>query len=49
VKIQDAIRRVVAGEDLLRDEMIAVFSSIMGGGATDAQIASFIKIGRAHV
>lgn len=42
MKIQDAIKRVISGEDLLRDEMIAVFSSIMSGGATDAQIASFI-------
>jgi anthranilate phosphoribosyltransferase len=42
VKIQDAIKRVVSGQNLIRDEMIAVFSNIMSGGATDAQIASFI-------
>ncbi len=40
--IQDAIKRVISGESLSRDEMIAVFTSIMSGGATDAQIASFI-------
>jgi anthranilate phosphoribosyltransferase len=42
VNIQDAIKRAVARQDLCRDEMITVFSSIMSGGATDAQIASFI-------
>ena len=44
--IQDAIRRVTAGIGLSVSEAIDVFSEIMIGKATDAQIAAFI-VGRA--
>jgi anthranilate phosphoribosyltransferase len=40
--IQDAIRRVTAGIGLSVSEAIDVFSEIMIGKATDAQIAAFI-------
>jgi anthranilate phosphoribosyltransferase len=42
MNIREAIGRVVAGNDLSEWEMIGVMSQIMGGEATDAQIASFI-------
>ena len=40
--IQDAIRSVIAGNNLTIAESIDVFTQIMGGDATDAQIAAFI-------
>jgi anthranilate phosphoribosyltransferase len=40
--IQEAIKKVISGISLSRDEMVEVFTSIMSGGTTDAQIASFI-------
>ena len=38
----DAIRRVVEGRHLLRDEAESVMRGIMTGAATDAQIAAFL-------
>ena len=40
--IVEAIRRVVDGSDLSREEAFAVMEAIMSGQATDAQIASFL-------
>lgn len=40
--MRDAIRRVVAGEDLTRAEAAAVMDAIMRGETTDAQIAAFL-------
>jgi len=40
--IKEAISRVVDGVDLDREEMIACMNEIMTGGATPAQIGSFI-------
>ncbi len=40
--IQEAIKKVVASEDLSQDEARKVFDDIMSGKATDAQIAAFI-------
>lgn len=40
--IQEAIQKVVNGENLTEQEAIDVMNIIMGGEATDAQIASFI-------
>ena len=40
--IKDAISKVVEGIDLNRSETKKVFSQIMSGNATNAQIASFI-------
>ncbi|MFQ6040546.1 MAG: anthranilate phosphoribosyltransferase [Candidatus Poribacteria bacterium] len=40
--IQEAIQKVVNGEDLTEQEAIGVMNIIMNGEATDAQIASFI-------
>ncbi len=40
--IIEAIRKVVEGKDLTRDEAFAVMDTIMSGQATDAQIASFL-------
>ena len=40
--IQEAIQKVVNGEDLTEQQAIDVMNIIMGGEATDAQIASFI-------
>jgi anthranilate phosphoribosyltransferase len=40
--IKEAIGKVVAGSHLTEAEMVAVMAEIMGGAATDAQIASFI-------
>jgi len=40
--IVEAIRKVVEGKDLTRDEAFAVMDSIMSGQATDAQIAAFL-------
>jgi len=40
--IVEAIRKVVDGKDLNREEAFAVMDSIMSGQATDAQIASFL-------
>ncbi len=37
-----AINRVVSGEDLSRDEMLAIMRLIMTGEATDAQIGGFL-------
>jgi anthranilate phosphoribosyltransferase len=42
MNIKQAINRVVTGGNLLEAEMVAVMSEIMSGGATDAQIGSFI-------
>ncbi|MFI5339978.1 MAG: anthranilate phosphoribosyltransferase [Candidatus Methylomirabilales bacterium] len=40
--IVEAIRKVVDGRDLNREEAFAVMDAIMSGQATDAQIASFL-------
>ncbi len=40
--IKSAISKVIEGVDLTRDEMVAVMNQIMTGGATDAQIGSFL-------
>ncbi len=40
--ITDAIKKVVDGHDLSRSEAIGAMNEIMGGGATDAQIAALI-------
>ncbi|MBU1933043.1 MAG: anthranilate phosphoribosyltransferase [Candidatus Omnitrophica bacterium] len=40
--IKEAIGKMVKGFDLSRDEMIACMNEIMTGGATQAQIGSFI-------
>lgn len=40
--IREAIAKVVAGEDLTRDESVAVMNEIMSGEATDAQIGAFL-------
>ncbi len=40
--IKEAISRVVAGEDLAREEAAAVMDEVMSGRATDAQIAAFL-------
>ena len=40
--IQEAIKAVIAGSHLSIEDSIDVFTSIMNGGATDAQIAAFI-------
>jgi anthranilate phosphoribosyltransferase len=40
--IQEAIKAVVAGENLSLEQSRAVFTDIMSGKATDAQIAAFI-------
>lgn len=40
--IQEAIKVVVAGKSLSIEEATSVFSDIMSGNATDAQIAAFI-------
>lgn len=42
MNIKEAIGKVVIGENLTEEEMIAVMNEIMGGEATDAQIGSFI-------
>ena len=40
--IKEAIARVVDGQNLSENEMVDVMDQIMGGGATPAQIGSFI-------
>ncbi len=40
--IKEAISKVVKGTDLTEDEMVSVMNEIMGGGASPAQIGSFI-------
>lgn len=40
--IKEAIGKVVAGTDLTESEMVGVMDQIMSGGATPAQIGSFI-------
>ncbi|MEW6229646.1 MAG: anthranilate phosphoribosyltransferase, partial [Bacillota bacterium] len=40
--MKDAIAKIVAGENLTEDEAYAAVDEIMSGGATDAQIASFM-------
>lgn len=42
MNIQEAIKIVVAGQNLSVQQAIEVFGVIMDGGATDAQIAAFI-------
>lgn len=42
MEILEAIRRVVDGQHLTREEAESVMTGIMSGGATDAQIASFL-------
>ena len=42
MNIQEAIKTVVAGQNLSVQQATEVFGSIMNGGATDAQIAAFI-------
>ena len=40
--IKEAIQEVIKGNSLSEDEMAGVFEQIMSGGATDAQIGSFL-------
>ncbi len=40
--IQDAIAKLIAGEDLAREETVGVMDQIMSGEATDAQIGAFL-------
>lgn len=40
--IKNAISKVIEGVDLTKDEMVAVMDQIMTGGASDAQIGSFL-------
>ncbi|MBN1307439.1 MAG: anthranilate phosphoribosyltransferase, partial [Chitinispirillaceae bacterium] len=40
--IQSAIKKIVERNDLSVSEAVEVFSEIMSGGATDAQIAALI-------
>lgn len=40
--IKDAIKKVVAGQDLTEEESVMVMEQIMSGEATSAQIASFL-------
>jgi anthranilate phosphoribosyltransferase len=40
--IKEAIAKIVEGNDLTEEEMIAVMNEIMSGACTDAQIGSFI-------
>jgi len=40
--IQEVIQKLIAGQDLDRDEARAVMDQIMSGGATDAQIGAFL-------
>ncbi len=42
INLQSANRRLVAGQDLTRDEMQSVMTLIMSGQATDAQIGAFL-------
>lgn len=42
MQIVDAIKKVVTGEHLTRDEAESVMDGIMSGQATDAQIAAFL-------
>ena len=40
--IQDAVAKLIDGQDLSRDETVAVMNQIMSGEATDAQIGGFL-------
>jgi len=40
--IQEGIQKLIAGQDLGREEARAVMDQIMSGGATDAQIGAFL-------
>jgi anthranilate phosphoribosyltransferase len=40
--IKNAISKVIEGVDLTKEEMVAVMNQIMTGGASDAQIGSFL-------
>ncbi len=40
--IQDAIAKLIEGEDLTREETVGVMDQIMSGDATDAQIGAFL-------
>lgn len=40
--IKNAISKVIEGVDLTKEEMVGVMNQIMTGGATDAQIGSFL-------
>jgi anthranilate phosphoribosyltransferase len=42
MKLQDALARVVAGENLSREEMTSVMRQVMSGDATDAQIGGLL-------
>ena len=42
MNIQEAIAKVIEGEDLIRGEMTDVMNQIMSGEATDAQIGAFL-------
>jgi anthranilate phosphoribosyltransferase len=42
VNIQQALEKVVGGEDLSREDMVAVMRQIMTGAATPAQIGGFL-------
>jgi anthranilate phosphoribosyltransferase len=42
MKMPEAIARVIGGQDLARDEMLAVMRAIMTGEATPAQIGGFL-------
>ena len=40
--IQEGIQKLIAGQELGREEARAVMDKIMSGGATDAQIGAFL-------
>lgn len=42
MNIQQALTRVVSGEDLTQDEMVEVMTAVMSGEATPAQIGGFL-------
>ena len=42
MNMQEAIAKVIDGDDLRRDEMTDVMNQIMSGGATDTQIGAFL-------
>ncbi|MDE2998247.1 MAG: anthranilate phosphoribosyltransferase [Gemmatimonadota bacterium] len=42
MSIQDAIAKLIEGQDLARERMIGAMNQIMSGGATDAQIGAFL-------
>jgi anthranilate phosphoribosyltransferase len=42
MEIQQALARLVAGEDLAREDMAAVMGVVMSGGATEAQVGGLL-------